>query len=333
MLARSTAWRHGDGRTCTKNTSIRSTLPSRTIRLAGLMSRWARPASQSWRTMVSAWSITSSSIGASPISSAPSKNWVTNRYSRSGVSSTMPDGRGGGHADVAQEPGRVVLVLDEAAHRLERRLVLEPPVEDRPAELVPAVRPDVAHGVELPEQVRLGVAGDLQAQRRRAPRALEADRLDVEHREPELRLHRLAQRLAPPAGDVEVGGLAPPVGHRERLVRGEEAVGVDREGHGDAHPGGDVEQVEGGQVQLREREDARRGRRRPPCRRTRPRPAGTSEYTAATSDEGDDGERRVQQREAGPPADDRDVVGPGAGQAAVQGDPHQLEHQHACRRR
>src|SRR5439155_11754947 len=43
MFARSTAWRHGEGRTCTKKTSMSSTLPSRTMRFAGLMSRCAIP--------------------------------------------------------------------------------------------------------------------------------------------------------------------------------------------------------------------------------------------------------------------------------------------------
>ena len=49
MLPRSTACRHGEGRTWTKNASTSSTLPSRTMRLPGLMSRWARPASHSFR--------------------------------------------------------------------------------------------------------------------------------------------------------------------------------------------------------------------------------------------------------------------------------------------
>ena len=103
----------------------------------------------------------------------------------------------------------VVLVLDEPAHGLERRLVLEPAVEDGPAELVPAVGPDVVHRVELGEQVRVGVAGDAEPQRGRAARPVEADRLDVEHREAELVLHRLADGLAAPTADIEVGGLAP----------------------------------------------------------------------------------------------------------------------------
>ena len=46
MLARSTACRHGVGRSSVNATSIRSSRPSRTSRLAGLMSRWARPVPQ-----------------------------------------------------------------------------------------------------------------------------------------------------------------------------------------------------------------------------------------------------------------------------------------------
>ena len=127
---------------------------------------------------------------------------------------------------VAHEAQRVVLVLDEPLHRLERRLVLEPPVEERATELVPAVGPHVVHRVELPEQVGVGVALDAEAQRRRTARAGEADRLDVEDRQAELVLDRLADRLAPPPTDVEVRGLALPVGDGEDLVRGEEAERV-----------------------------------------------------------------------------------------------------------
>ena len=47
MLARSTAWRQGVGRTVAKATSIRRMRPSRTRMLDGLMSRGARPTSTS----------------------------------------------------------------------------------------------------------------------------------------------------------------------------------------------------------------------------------------------------------------------------------------------
>ena len=90
MLARSTACRQGLGWISAKNTSIRYSLPSRTSRLAGLMSRWARLASQSLRTTPSPWSMMASSTSASPISLAPSMNSKTIRYSRSGVSWAIP---------------------------------------------------------------------------------------------------------------------------------------------------------------------------------------------------------------------------------------------------
>jgi hypothetical protein len=90
MLARSTACRQGVGRTSVKNTSISNMRPSRTSRLAGLMSRWASPAAHSLLMIDRPSSITWSSTVASPSSVAPAKNSVTSRYSRSGVSSTIP---------------------------------------------------------------------------------------------------------------------------------------------------------------------------------------------------------------------------------------------------
>jgi hypothetical protein len=51
MLARSTACRHGVGRSSAKATSISSIREFRTSRFEGLMSRCASPASHSWRTI------------------------------------------------------------------------------------------------------------------------------------------------------------------------------------------------------------------------------------------------------------------------------------------
>ncbi len=94
MLPRSTAWRHGDGRTCTKNTSISRSRPSCTIRFAGLMSRWESPTSHILRISCSPSSMICSSTSASLISTASSKNSIAIRYSRSGVISTMSSGSG-----------------------------------------------------------------------------------------------------------------------------------------------------------------------------------------------------------------------------------------------
>ena len=90
MLARSTACRHGLGRTWANAGSMTSNLPSRTSKLAGLMSRCASPASHMRRTASMPWSMIASSTSASPTSRAPSKNSMTTKYSRSGVISTMP---------------------------------------------------------------------------------------------------------------------------------------------------------------------------------------------------------------------------------------------------
>ena len=105
-----------------------------------------------------------------------------------------------GQSGVAEQAHRVVLVLDQLAHRLERPLVLEVAVEDRPPELVPAVGADVVHRIELPEQVRVGITGDLQPQRCRAAGSGQPDGLAVDDGEPELVLHGLADRR--PAGPV-----------------------------------------------------------------------------------------------------------------------------------
>ena len=247
MLPRSTACRHGDGRTWTKNASTSSTLPSRTIRLPGLMSRWARPASHSFRMSSRPSSMISSVTSASLISTAPSKNSMTIRYSRSGVISTMPYGAGTGSSMSVHEAQGVVLVLDEPADGLERGLVLQRAVEDRPAELVPAVGAHVVLGVQLGEDVGVRVAGDPQPQRGGPAGRLQPDRLDLEDREPELVGDGLPDRVASGPGDVQVGRLAPPVRHRERLVRGEPAEGGER----DRHPQDDRPDDVGGMVHRR----------------------------------------------------------------------------------
>ena len=92
MLARSTACRHGLGCTSANATSMSTIRPSRTSRLDGLTSRWARPASHSPRTTCSpsSTSLASTVTSSSQISRAPSANSVTSMYSRSGVSSTKP---------------------------------------------------------------------------------------------------------------------------------------------------------------------------------------------------------------------------------------------------
>ena len=120
MLARSTACRHGEGGPARRRRRSACRCPSRTMRLAGLMSRCASPSSHMSRISASPWSMTASSISASPISTAPSKNSITIMYSRSGVISTTPYGRRDRKSGVLHQPQRVVLVLDEAAHRAER---------------------------------------------------------------------------------------------------------------------------------------------------------------------------------------------------------------------
>ena len=182
MLARSTAWRHGVGRSSAKATSMSRMRPSRTIRLAGLMSRWARPASHSIRMRWSASSMSASStIGVAELDRA---------VEELGHQQVLPLGReldeavrlGAGHAGVADDAQRVVLLLHQPTHGVERLLVLQPPVQQLPTELVPAVRAQVGARVELAEQVRRRRALHPEAQRRRAGRAAQPERLDLASR-------------------------------------------------------------------------------------------------------------------------------------------------------
>ena len=285
MLARSTASRHGDGRTCTKATSISMRWPSFTSRLAGLMSRWASPASHSWRISARPSSmICVVDLGVADLHGAV-EELGDEHVLALGRQLDDPDRLRRRDADVAQQAHGVVLVLDQTAHRLERRLVLEAAVEHRAAELVPAVGADVVHRVELPEQVRVGVTGDPQPQRRRAARAGQPDRLHVDDRDAELVLDRTADRLAAAPAHVEVGRLALPVAHREQLVRREEAEGDERDGDAESDPGQHVEGVVDAEVQAADDDHGDDDRTRLTLA-TRPRASGHDDGV----DDADDGE-------------------------------------------
>ena len=157
MFARSTAWRQGEGRTWTKNTSISRSWPSCTIRFAGLMSRCARPTSHIWRTSCSPWSITmSSDLGVADLHGALEELHHDHVLA---LRRDLDDAVGLGRrkAVVVHQPQRVVLVLHEAPDRVERRLVLQRPVQDRAPELVPAVGANVVLRVELREDLALSL--------------------------------------------------------------------------------------------------------------------------------------------------------------------------------
>jgi membrane-associated phospholipid phosphatase len=164
--------------------------------------------------------------------------------------------------DILQEPQRVILVLGQPAHGLEGMLVFQRAVADHPVHLVPAVGADVALGVQLREQVLLRAPLDPQPERRRAGRRFQADRLDLEHGQPELVVHRQPDRIAAPPADVDMGDPAPAVGDGEPLVGGEVAERRDRY----CHPERDAEEhvvgVIDGQVQAGQAEHGyHRGRR------------------------------------------------------------------------
>ena len=181
MLPRSTACRHGLGRTSANAESISSSRPSRTSRFAGLMSRWARPASHSCRTICRPWSISASSTSTSPTSWASGEELGDQQVLPLRGDLDEPVRLRDGQPGRVHQPQHVVLVLDQPAHGVERLLVLQPAVEQRAAELVPPVRAEVGDRVQLAEQVRLRVALDRHPQRRRTARALQPEGLDRRH--------------------------------------------------------------------------------------------------------------------------------------------------------
>ena len=231
--------------------------------------------------------------------------------------------------DVLQQAQGIVLVGDQAPHRLERRLVLQGAVQDGPPQLVPAVGADVALGIELGEQELIRAALDPQPQRRRASRRLEADRLDLGHREPELVAHGLADRLPPPAGHIDVRGAAAPVGDGEHLVRGEETERGDRDRHRERHAEQHIARVIEAQVQPGESEhgDHRGHRRLGPG-------AGAARHGQAVDgahqEDRHDRHRGGHPGVPGPAADDRHAVRARPGQPEIERLPEKLQEQHAA---
>ena len=161
-------------------------------------------------------------------------------------------------AGVVHQVEDVVLVLHQPAHAVEGLLVLQSPVEQRPPELVPAVGPHVRERVQLGEHVALafGLLGlDADAQRRGTTRPLEVEGFDGRREQTQLVLQRPDDRLAPGTRDVEMRRPSPPVRDREDVVRCQQAER--RQGHGDAQDGArdDVGRVVLGQVEAGQRGD------------------------------------------------------------------------------
>ena len=200
MLARSTACRHGLGRAWTKATSIKQQAVVAHEQVGRLDVAMGQPG------------VPQGADERQPVVHDPLVDLGVAELDRMieelGDEQVLPFG-GQLHEAVGPRRGQagevqlvqcVVLLLDQSPHRVERPLVLQPAVQQLPAELVPAVGPEVAGGVELAEQPRAGLASELDAERRRAGGAGEPERFDVLDRQTELVLERLriARPRAPP---------------------------------------------------------------------------------------------------------------------------------------
>ncbi len=183
----------------------------------------------------------------------------------------------------AEDPGAmhdgevVILLLHQAAHRVERRLVLELSVQQLAAELVPAVGSQMRLGHQLGQQLHLRLSGDPHPQRSRRGRSGQPDRGDGLHVHTELLLQSAPDRITALAGHVQVSPLALPVRDREDVVRGEEAKRRQRDRDSHRHP----DQHVGRRVQAERHPgdaDDRDDHRRDDLPDVRSRPLGTRVY-------------------------------------------------------
>src|SRR5438552_6961805 len=125
------------------------------------------------------------------------------------------------------EPEEVVLVLHQPANGVERLLVLQPAVHQGPTELVPTVGSDVRRGVQLAEDVRVRVALELHAKRRRAARSFEPEGFHLDRDHTELILESLHDGVVASTGHIKVRGTPSLVRNREHLVGGEQPEGAE----------------------------------------------------------------------------------------------------------
>ena len=307
MLPRSTACRHGDGRTWTKATSISSSSPRADHQVARFDVAVGDPGvphgADQQQPLVGHRVV---DVGLADLDGAGMELGDQHVLPLGGdLHDAVRPGRA--DPDVLQQAQRVVLVGDQAPHRLERGLVLQRAVQDGPPQLVPPVRADMALGVQLGEHELIRAAFDPQPQRGGARRGLQPDRLDLGHGEPELVADGLADRLAPPAGHIDVRGAAAPVRDGEHLVRGEEPERGDRDRHGERHAEQHVAGVIDAQVQAGQAEhgDDRGHRRLGPG-------TGTARHgqavDGAQQEDRDDRHRGGHPGVPGPAADDRHAV-------------------------
>ena len=251
MFARSIACRQGDGRTSSADTSTSWRRPPTTRRFAGLTSavRDARVPERAHQREP----VVDHGVGHFRLVQGLRVLEELRHEHVLGVRGELDDPvhARDAHADVVEQPERVVLVGDEPADRADRRLILELSVQDRPPDPVPAVRARVRGRIDLREHARPVL--DRHPDRRGPAGSLEPERLHVRDREAELVAHRPHDRVDAGAADVEVRrGPTPPVGDGERVL-GREPSERHLRHDGRQHPAVEHRgRVVGGEVQLDE---------------------------------------------------------------------------------
>ena len=152
MFARSTACRHGDGRTSRPETSISWRWPS-TFEEVGRLDVAVRQARVPELAHQREALVDDGVVDLGVPERLGAREELGGQEVLA-VGRELHGAVGLRHAEpvVIEQPQGVVLVVDQASHRAERSLVLQLPVHDRAADPVPAVRAEVARGEDLAEE-------------------------------------------------------------------------------------------------------------------------------------------------------------------------------------
>ena len=228
MFARSTAWRHGDGRTSSAETSTSCRWPPDDQEVRRLQVAVGEPRVPEMPNEVEA--PVDHGVVHVRVAEVPASLEELRDEHVLAVRGQLDDAVGSRDANacVAERAKRIVLVGHEAPHRAHRRLVLQLAVQDLPDHAIPAVGACMAGRIHLGEDPGAVLQGH--PQRRGSARALQAERFDDRNGQAELVSHRPDDRLPALASEVEMRSVpAHAERHREDVLRHERSEGRARE--------------------------------------------------------------------------------------------------------